>query len=250
MPATTKTKKTPLQGRPKGNPPRKKIERTDATGVKRRAAAQRRKNGQHVAPKKERQKRESVQTNLEDGEKRIVERGNGTKVLYQKGFPQIYIDSRGKGHLTIGSSMVPLLAGEENPATWTDEELLRGAPMRIKRVPKIIPLQVFTELVERFQAQARYRFVAELQVAIEKHLEIINQIDPSDPTAVQWAAIRELYDRVLGKPEETVKIGLDMNNPFMKMVAQAIVGGDDQVKDAPSTIINVPALEDVFEDTG
>jgi hypothetical protein len=204
-----------------------------------------REQGRREARRKERMSkiRSDVRTIKErkrTGKKEVIERGDGTQIIYQEGFPRIFVDRSGKGRVTLGTSTVALLKGEEDVATWTDEELIRGAPMRITKVPRIIPFQVYQELVNRMMAKARYTFVAELEYTVQKHMEIIKKTNPKDPTPTQWNAIRELYDRVLGKAEQTVKIGVDMDNPFMKMVASAIVGNEEQAKE----FIDVKALPD------
>lgn len=134
----------------------------------------------------------------------------------------------GTGEVRVGRTVVKLMEGEEDCSSWTDEELMRGAPLSVKRLPHVIPLMVYQELVKRIISKAQHRFAAELEMAIGKHIAIIKHIDPKDVTPTQWAAIRELEDRVMGKAAEHV-VHHDGDAPWKKLVAESIVSSVEQI---------------------
>lgn len=138
----------------------------------------------------------------------------------------------GSGVVRVGKGTVDIIKGREDVSTWTTEELKRGAPMRVKRVPQLIPLIVYNELAKRLQSQVRNRFLRELELAVDKHMAIINNINPESEvvSATEWNAIKELYDRVLGKPEEHV-VHHDADLPYKAMLARAIVGSLEQANE-------------------
>jgi hypothetical protein len=148
----------------------------------------------------------------------------------------------GSGEIRVGRTIVKMLKGEEDVSSWTTEELIRGAPMNVKQVPTVIPAVVYVELVKRMQAEAQHRFAAELDVAIDMHMAIVKGITTKrtkggekiaiNVTPVQMKAIEMIYDRVIGKPAETVVLH-DGDAPWMQMMAEGIVGtvGDANIID-------------------
>lgn len=147
----------------------------------------------------------------------------------------------GTGEVRIGRTVVRMFKGEEDVATWTDEELMRGAPMSVMRIPNVIPMMVYQELVKRITAKVQHRFAAELQMAVNEHMKLIN--GKRVPHAVKLAAIKELYERVLGKPEEHLVVH-DGDAPWRQMVAQAIVGNDDQAREIEGDIVEGELVDD------
>jgi hypothetical protein len=139
----------------------------------------------------------------------------------------------GSGEIRVGRTVVKMLKGEEDVASWTTDELIRGAPMHVQKVPTVIPAIVYVELVKRMQAEAQHRFAAELDVAIDMHMAIVKGIVTKknkrgetiavNVTPVQMKAIEMIYDRVIGKPAETVVLH-DGDAPWMQMMAEGIVG--------------------------
>lgn len=138
-----------------------------------------------------------------------------------------YKDKRGRGMVLVGKGTTDMLEGKVDVSTWTDEELIRGAPMSTSHVPHVIPLVVHQELQKRVMSEARHRMAAELEYAIEKHIQIIKAIDPSQPSGPQVKALEMLYDRALGKPDEHITHTID-ESPFMKALANAVVGTEEQ----------------------
>jgi len=134
-----------------------------------------------------------------------------------------------------------MLDGKEDFTTWTTEELLRGARMDVsnRHVPHVIPIMAHQELARRVVSHAQHRFVAELEYALQKHMEIIKYMDAEDPTAVQWAAVKEIEDRVLGKATERHEVTMDA--PFVEAFAASIVGSMEQAEEA---IIDIEAVDD------
>lgn len=145
---------------------------------------------------------------------------------------KLNVPKKEKGMVHVGRVATAMMNGEIDVEELTDEELFRGAPAGMA-APKVIPMVMYRELVNRVMSQARHTMAAELMVAVEKHMEIIKVIDPSDPSAAQMKALEMLYDRVLGKPEERVQITAD--SLFMQTLRTAVVGTDDQAK----TVIDV-----------
>lgn len=137
----------------------------------------------------------------------------------------------GSGEVRVGRTVVDLMTGETDypPEMWTDEELLRGAPKSTARPPHVIPMVVYNELIRRVMSEVRHRFAAELEVAVDAHIKLIR--NKKTPPQVRMVAIRELYDRVLGKPTEHVAIMTDGDAPWMKLMATAIVGNEAQAQE-------------------
>lgn len=154
--------------------------------------------------------------------------------------------SDGTATVKVGREVVKQLDGKEDFSQWTTEELLRGARMDVTdlHLPHVIPIMAHQELARRVVSKAQHRFVAELEYAIGKHMEIIKAMDPDEPTSVQWAAIKEIEDRVLGKATERHEVTMDA--PFVEAFAAAIVGSMEQAEEA-DTIIDVEAVDDGTE---
>lgn len=129
----------------------------------------------------------------------------------------------------VGRTTVQIMKGGEDLSTWTDEELMRGARMKTSRIPNVIPMAIYVELINRVTSQVRHRFAAELTVAVEQHMRLIKRRDT--PPAVKLKAIELLYDRVMGKTPDHVVLH-DADAPWRKLVASAIVGEASQVEEA------------------
>lgn len=135
----------------------------------------------------------------------------------------------GTGTIRVGRGTVDLLQGIEDVREWSDEELLQGHRNNTRRPPNVVPMGVYLELVNRLMSRARFYFAAELEVAMTKHFQIIQNIDPTDPdrkvTMVEWMAIKEVYERVMGQAEQKVTIGLEPES-WKKAIADALVPSD------------------------
>lgn len=142
------------------------------------------------------------------------------------GESHVYVQKDGTGMVQVGKGTVALMTGEDDVSDWTDEELIRGARMNVKRLPHMIPRAVFDELNNRIITRVRHRFAAEMEVAVREHIRIINSRKASD--AVKLKAIGMLYDRVLGKPTETVRVEHEGDPLYLQVVANAIVATPEQ----------------------
>lgn len=177
----------------------------------------------------------------------------------------------GSGKIRIGRALVDQLKGKEDVSLWTDEELMQGCKnsmlngkttKRIGVPPAVIPSPVYIELISRIQSRVRFTFAAEVEYAVETHMQLIKMWrtdmeefgESSIPAAVLLKAIEMLYDRVIGKPEEHMIH--HQGEPWTDLVANAIVGSEDQLKDAElraqkeleSGIIDVEPINDDDDD--
>lgn len=136
----------------------------------------------------------------------------------------------GSATVRIGRTVVDLMTGDTDypPEKWSDEELIRGAPMSTPRIPNVIPLIVYRELIRRMMAEVRHRFAAESMVVVDQHMRLIQAPDEVVPPSVKMSAIREFYDRFMGKAPETVTVNFDGDPPWQKMMAESIVATDEQ----------------------
>jgi hypothetical protein len=142
------------------------------------------------------------------------------------------VPEKKKGMVHVGRVATAMMNGDIKVEELTDEELFRGAPAGMT-APKVIPMVMYRELVNRVMSQARHTMAAELMVAVEKHMEVIKAMDTAHPTNPQMKALDMLYDRVLGKPEERVQITAD--SLFLQTIKNAVVGTDEQAK----TVIDI-----------
>jgi hypothetical protein len=140
--------------------------------------------------------------------------------------------------------VVRLLTGEEDLSTWSDEEIWEGRKKQGGPDPTVIPLKIHREFVRRIKEKAAHKFAAELEIAIQKHIDMImdERLDedgkPIVPPGVKLKAIIALEERVLGKAPETVVLH-DGDAPFRRLLANAIVGTEEQARQ----IIEVKAVE-------
>ena len=139
--------------------------------------------------------------------------------------------------IQVGRQTLAVIEGTEDLSDWTDDELIAGFKAggrngQGKLPPKIVPIRVHQELVSRVTQTAKHRFAAELHYAVDKHMQIIKLIDPSDPTPTQLKAIEMLYERILGKPTEHVALYNGGEIPaWQKAVAAGIVGSDQEAEE-------------------
>ena len=112
--------------------------------------------------------------------------------------------------------------GEEDLSKWTVKELLEGWPTGRKgQAPMNIPIAVHQELARRVISTAQFRFIAELQYAVSVHMEILKNPEAGDRTRLD--AVKLLYERVLGAPDQKVDMHVTVDAPWQKMMAEAVV---------------------------
>jgi hypothetical protein len=172
--------------------------------------------------------------------RRIIE-GQPRKVIGKKregpraGRMTVYPDAGGRtGVVTVGKTVMGLLNGDIDIKTWTDEELIRGAPRNVSRVPNVIPLMVYTELIRRMKSRALVKWAKELDQVMEAHLKIALNVGPDNkpgsgtvPYGVQLQAMIVIEERMLGKPMEHVALH-DGEAPWIRAMAVGIVGTPEQ----------------------
>lgn len=71
---------------------------------------------------------------------------------------------------------------------------------------------------------------------------IINDPDASPSDRIRAAEL--IFDRVLGKPKESVDLNLSGDAPWQRMIAAAIVGTEEQARE----VIEAEILDDTLED--
>ena len=132
----------------------------------------------------------------------------------------------GSGEVRVGRTVVRLLKGtSEYPVEdWTDEELLRGAPMNVNHLPHVIPMVVYMELTRRVMSKVQHRFAAELEVAVNEHIKMIKS--EFTPESTKARLIEMLYERVMGKVPEHVELHAGGMAPWQKAIADSIVSMD------------------------
>lgn len=135
-------------------------------------------------------------------------------------------NSDGTATLRAGKATLDLLEGKDDVREWSDKELLQGHRDNVRRPPNMVPMAVYQELANRVMSKARFYWVAELEVAMTKCFEIVKNIDATDKdrkvTMVEWLAIKEIFERVMGSPEQKVTIGLEPES-WKSAIANALV---------------------------
>lgn len=114
-----------------------------------------------------------------------------------------------RAHVHVGKASTAVMRGEDDPATWSLEELKRGR-RRSKhggfsgRDPAVVPQAIAREYHKRVLEQVSKRMLDSLDDAVRVLVEIA-----TDPFALdndKLRAIDMLANRVLGKPAETMKV--------------------------------------------
>ena len=138
--------------------------------------------------------------------------------------------------ITLSKSSSRVVRGQDDLSEWDDEELERGrkkAKDGTFRGPpsKVVPTACYAELTRRkFQEAGRI-----LKHSLKDGAEALRQIIVSEKTSDsdRLKAIELLFDRVLGKAPQHVSLDVgsdDQPSPWMKVVAQAVVGSVEQAK--------------------
>lgn len=140
----------------------------------------------------------------------------------------------GRGIATVSAQTRAIVSGESSLEDWSDEELLRG--MRRSRrgrwegkPPKLVPAELHREYTRR-QFQRAHAVLAESLADGAKLLgEIIR--DRGASRADRLKATELLFDRVLGRPAQSLAVNLAAEEPAWRaMFASAIVATDEQAK--------------------
>jgi hypothetical protein len=200
--------------------------RADTKAVGKRTQTQKRgKNKVPVHGERKKSATGSAVTNvrarqrLADGEVRLIS--------YEK-------NSDGTSTVRVGRATTALLEGTDDVREWSDKELLQGHRDNIRRPPNMVPMAVYQELANRVMSKARFYWVAELEVAMTKCFQIVKNIDPNDKdrkvTMVEWLAIKEIFERVMGSPEQKVTIGLEPES-WKAAIADALVPSTGDIID-------------------
>jgi hypothetical protein len=113
------------------------------------------------------------------------------------------------------------------PFRLSEEELTRGVRKgkdgRFRNAPKVVPKAVHNELVTRRMSKAYDLLRESTYDAVRVLVEVAK--DENADTAVRVKAAELILDRTLGKAPQHVT--LDVNAPWQKLMAQAIVGSVD-----------------------
>jgi hypothetical protein len=111
---------------------------------------------------------------------------------------------------------------------WSDEELMRGK-RRMKngkfngRDPQVIPFELHKELTRRRMSRAHDLLADSLVDAAQMLRSVVNDEEASTMSRIRAAEL--MFDRVLGKPRESVELDLGgQGAPWQRLVAGAIVG--------------------------
>jgi hypothetical protein len=146
----------------------------------------------------------------------------------------------GRGFARVSATSVAVINGEDDLSTWDDEELERGMRRgkdgRFRKPPVLVAKAVHDELVKRRMSRA-YDLLRESTYDAVVVLRSV-ALDEDADAKVRVEAASTILDRVLGKAPQHVS--LDIEAPWMKIMAEAIVSRDDA--DVPKRI-DVPALE-------
>jgi hypothetical protein len=129
-----------------------------------------------------------------------------------------------------------VLFGKEDLSKWDEEELERGRRRALDgtfRGPpaKVVPVACHTELSRRKFEDAGRILKRSLKDGAEALRKIIVSETTSDSDRLK--AIELLFDRVLGKAPQHVSLDVGSDSeptPWMKLVAQAVVGSVEQAK--------------------
>jgi hypothetical protein len=118
---------------------------------------------------------------------------------------------------------------------WSDEELLRGRRMNKNgkftgRPPKFVPIEFHRELTRRRLQRATTILAYSLVDAATMLRSVVN--DDQALTTDRIKAAEIMFDRILGKPRESVALDIapgGQESPWQRAIAQAVVGTDHEV---------------------
>jgi len=169
----------------------------------------------------------------------FIERGtkrNGQKRKARK----VQQLSSGGAMVRIKKSQSDIIEGKDNLEEWSLEELIVGRRKGHGRMPAVIPIEVHQELARRVLMEAKHNYVANLGYAVDKQMAImkgikmeerqvhgakkgVTELVAVDVTPVQYKAVVDTIERVMGMPHEQVDINIAVEKPYEKLLASAIV---------------------------
>lgn len=144
--------------------------------------------------------------------------------------------SSGGKRVHVGESNRRILAGEDDVASWDDEELWRGRRRDKRgtfkgRDPSLVPVGVHRELNRRKFGEQAYEVSKDSVVeAVEYQVEVLR--DPDADPALRMRAAENIIDRVLGKATERSQVEVSVNrSPWEEAIVAGLIGTDAQVID-------------------
>lgn len=148
----------------------------------------------------------------------------------------------GTSSMQVSRTTTAILTGREDLSEWSDEELERGQRRgkdgKFRKPPTVIAKAVHDELVKRRMSRAYDLLRASTYDAVQVLVEVAK--DENADTGVRVKAAELILDRTLGKAPQHVT--LDVNAPWQKLMAQAIVSSVEEEEDVVDG--------EVVEDTG
>lgn len=168
--------------------------------------------------------------------------------------------SSGGAVVRIKKSQADIMEGKDNLEEWSLEDLIIGRKGRSK-LPNLIPIEVHQELARRVLMDAKHQYVANLGYAVEKQMAIMKGIKmvkrqvpgakkgtyelvAEDVTAVQYKAVQDTIERVMGMPREQVDINIAVEKPYEKLLASAIVPDAAALAEMEANIVDAELVED------
>lgn len=144
-----------------------------------------------------------------------------------------------KSHtIRVGQRTAAVLAGDDDLATWDDEELIRGQRRNKNgrwggRPPKVVPAAVHHEITRRKMSEAYRLLQTNLVAATEVLVSLAT--DPEVESSVRLKASITIMERVLGKTPERVELSAVERKPWEDAVKGGIVRIPPEAIDATST---------------
>ena len=119
----------------------------------------------------------------------------------------------GRSVVYMGAGSTAVLAGEEDPSTWDDEELAHGRRRDTNgsftgRPPRLIPHACWVELKKRELFDADSTFGRAVAGAARYIADVAEGRE--DPKPGRLHACQILFDRYIGKPKESVDVRMSV----------------------------------------
>jgi hypothetical protein len=158
------------------------------------------------------------------------------------------VNADGRAHARVARTQVAISKGEIDITQWDDEELIRGRP-RDKRgnftgkAPILVSPMLHRELTRRRFSRAFDLLAASLVDASQMLRAVVN--DKNADVAHRIRAAEVIFDRVVGKPKESVSLDITgasrPEQPWQQLIMSAIVANEGQARALPpDPIIDVP----------
>lgn len=134
----------------------------------------------------------------------------------------------------VGAAVTAVMLGDDDPRTWTDEEILHGRRAdRNGRFtgqdPKVVPREVYDELLRRNLNGGMTQFHRMQDDALEMLQDLMTGEDVDDK--VRLAAVKMVLERTMGKTPDRIEIGVT-REPWQDAVADVEFVTDDDIVDA------------------